>query len=119
MKVKRTLALSVLLVCLFAVPAFAGTHIDSNSYGRAKMVANEASGMMEIEALTERYNTQYYGFLKVTTTYQDGDESVYNTGHVKRDSVYDHSWEYAESYKSTHMVCEKLPYTKLKVTYYE
>lgn len=104
-KSKRTMikaaALSVLLASAMTTVAFAvSTNMESGGY--AYLNSNYSNGMRNVSAGTIRGNSAHLAFLEVTTTYQDGDQYIYNSGVSCSDKTYSSDYEWSEDYTSVH-----------------
>lgn len=101
MKVKRTLALSAILIFMFSMTVLAINKNMKNG-GYAYLNSNYSNGMRNVSAGTIRGNTTHMALLSVTTTYQDGGQDTIIRGPGYEDAFYSFGYEWSEDYTSVH-----------------
>lgn len=101
MKVKRTLALSALLIFMFSMTVLAANK-NMNYGGYAYLNSNYSNGMRNVSAGTIRGNTTHMALLSVTTTYQNGSQDTITKGPSYEDVFYSYGYEWSEDYTSVH-----------------
>ena len=100
MKLRKSLALAVILSMLIAVPAYAAIAYMNGGY--ARLVCDYSNGMRRCDAHTENFYDDQYASIYLFTTMWNGDEYEDFSGILPVMATMHTNWDWAESYDSFH-----------------